>query len=81
MYLQGEWRNFRILLCKREAEPCINPRELCLMACFILYWSKEFLENQLTKSAREVFLPLVLQLLSLSNFTNLPCSEIRLEML
>lgn len=63
----GKGRNFRILLCKREADPW----ELCLMACFILYWSKEFLKNQLTKSAREVFLPLLLQLLSLGNFTNL----------
>lgn len=58
-----------------------EPWELCLMACFILYCSKEFLKNQLTKSTREVFLPLLLQLLSLSNFTNLLFSEIRLEML
>lgn len=50
------------------------------MACFGLYWSKEFLRNQLTKDAREVFLPLLLKLLSLSNFTNLLCSEIRLYM-
>lgn len=74
-------RNFRIPLCKREAEPPINPREWCLMACFIRYWSKEFLRNQLTRSAREVFLPLLLKLLLLSNFTNLLCSEIRLQML
>lgn len=60
----GQWRNFKILLHKREAEPCINPTELRLMACFIPYWSKEFLKNQLTKSAREVFLPPLLQLIS-----------------
>lgn len=47
--------NFGILLCKREAEPCINPGEWCLMACFVLQWSEEFLRNSWPKVPGKYF--------------------------